>query len=152
MWFGFYILFLIYFSPRPSASLPAGPPPQVSPDEAEQQAVHLLACSADMLPAPLPPINMFDLLEALQVRTMCRAISSQILFWNFNLNFFCNCHYIVCPAEGTHDIAVNTHSSSHEALEMTEKYYYLFYETSMNKQLKKKKHLLFWMWRLTNTC
>ncbi|XP_075876874.1 transcriptional adapter 1 [Nelusetta ayraudi] len=53
--------------PRPSASLPAGPPPQVSPDEAEQQAVHLLACSADMLPAPLPPINMFDLLEALQV-------------------------------------------------------------------------------------
>ncbi|CAJ1071726.1 transcriptional adapter 1 [Xyrichtys novacula] len=53
--------------PPPSASLPAGPPPQISPDEAEQQAVHLLACSADMLPAPLPPISMFDLLEALQV-------------------------------------------------------------------------------------
>nr|XP_020474009.1 transcriptional adapter 1 [Monopterus albus] len=53
--------------PPPSASLPAGPPPQVSPDDAEQQAVHLLACSADSLPAPLPPINMFDLLEALQV-------------------------------------------------------------------------------------
>ncbi|KAM3604584.1 uncharacterized protein V6R79_013448 [Siganus canaliculatus] len=53
--------------PPPSASLPAGPPPQVSPDEAEQQAVHLLACSADVLPAPLPPISMFDLLEALQV-------------------------------------------------------------------------------------
>uniref|UniRef100_A0A3Q0RWR1 Transcriptional adapter 1 n=1 Tax=Amphilophus citrinellus TaxID=61819 RepID=A0A3Q0RWR1_AMPCI len=53
--------------PPPSASLPAGPPPQVSPDEAEQQAVHLLACSADSLPAPLPPISMFDLLEALQV-------------------------------------------------------------------------------------
>ncbi|XP_074544560.1 transcriptional adapter 1 isoform X1 [Halichoeres trimaculatus] len=53
--------------PPPSASLAAGPPPQVSPDEAEQQAVHLLACSADMLPAPLPPISMFDLLEALQV-------------------------------------------------------------------------------------
>uniref|UniRef100_A0AAX7TVA7 Transcriptional adapter 1 n=1 Tax=Astatotilapia calliptera TaxID=8154 RepID=A0AAX7TVA7_ASTCA len=53
--------------PPQSASLPAGPPPQVSPDEAEQQAVHLLACSADSLPAPLPPISMFDLLEALQV-------------------------------------------------------------------------------------
>ncbi|KAF3699048.1 Transcriptional adapter 1 Transcriptional adapter 1-like protein [Channa argus] len=53
--------------PPPSASLPAGPPPQMSPDEAEQQAVHLLACSADSLPAPLPPISMFDILEALQV-------------------------------------------------------------------------------------
>ncbi|XP_041847731.1 transcriptional adapter 1 [Melanotaenia boesemani] len=53
--------------PPPSASLPAGPPPQVFPDEAEQKAVHLLACSADSLPAPLPPISMFDLLEALQV-------------------------------------------------------------------------------------
>lgn len=53
--------------PPPSASLPAGPPPQVLPDEAEQQAVHLLACSADSLPAPLPPVSMFDLLEALQV-------------------------------------------------------------------------------------
>lgn len=53
--------------PPPSASLPAGPPPQVSPDEAEQQAVHLLACSADSLPASLSPINLFDLLEALQV-------------------------------------------------------------------------------------
>ncbi|XP_056149541.1 transcriptional adapter 1 [Lampris incognitus] len=53
--------------PPPNASLPAGPPPQVSPDEAEQQAVHLLACSADGFPAPLPPISMLDLLEALQV-------------------------------------------------------------------------------------
>uniref|UniRef100_H3CQZ8 Transcriptional adapter 1 n=1 Tax=Tetraodon nigroviridis TaxID=99883 RepID=H3CQZ8_TETNG len=53
--------------PPASASLPAGPLPQISPDEAEQQAVHLLACSADRLPAPLPPISMFDLLEALQV-------------------------------------------------------------------------------------
>ncbi|CAG5897049.1 unnamed protein product [Menidia menidia] len=53
--------------PPPSASLPAGPPPQMSPDDAEQKAVHLLACSADGLPAPLPPISMFDLLEALQV-------------------------------------------------------------------------------------
>lgn len=59
------------FSPPPSASLPAGPPPQMSPDEAEQQAVHLLACSADSLCAPLPPISMFDLLEALQVRQIC---------------------------------------------------------------------------------
>lgn len=62
------ILFYLFFpSPPPSASLAAGPPPQISPDEAEQQAVHLLACSADKLPAPLPPISMFDLLEALQV-------------------------------------------------------------------------------------
>uniref|UniRef100_A0A3P8WK86 Transcriptional adapter 1 n=1 Tax=Cynoglossus semilaevis TaxID=244447 RepID=A0A3P8WK86_CYNSE len=53
--------------PPPSASLPAGPPPQVSPDDAEQQAVHLLACSADRLPAPLSPISLFDLLEALKV-------------------------------------------------------------------------------------
>lgn len=62
------IRYLRFSSPPPSASLPAGPPPQISPDEAEQQAVHLLACSADKLPAPLPPISMFDLLEALQVR------------------------------------------------------------------------------------
>ncbi|PWA17417.1 hypothetical protein CCH79_00011300 [Gambusia affinis] len=53
--------------PPPSASLAACPPPQVSPDDAEQKAVHLLACSSDTLPAPLPPINMFDLLEALKV-------------------------------------------------------------------------------------
>ncbi|XP_030631653.1 transcriptional adapter 1 [Chanos chanos] len=53
--------------PAPSASLPAGPPPQVSPDEAEQQAALLLACSGDTVPTALPPINMFDLLEALQV-------------------------------------------------------------------------------------
>lgn len=62
------VFIYLFFSPPPSASLPAGPPPQISPDDAEQQAVHLLACSADMLPAPLPPISMFDLLEALQVR------------------------------------------------------------------------------------
>lgn len=53
--------------PPSSASLPTGPPPQVSPDEAEQQAALLLACSGNSLPAPLPPICMFDLLEALQV-------------------------------------------------------------------------------------
>lgn len=67
-------LLIYFFSPPPSASLPAGPPPQISPDDAEQQAVHLLACSADMLPAPLPPISMFDLLEALQVRKMSKMI------------------------------------------------------------------------------
>ncbi|KAK3546709.1 hypothetical protein QTP70_032210 [Hemibagrus guttatus] len=53
--------------PPPSASLPAAPPPQVSPDDAEQQAAFLLACSGSSAPAPLPPINMYDLLEALQV-------------------------------------------------------------------------------------
>uniref|UniRef100_A0A1A8ERE7 Transcriptional adapter 1 n=1 Tax=Nothobranchius korthausae TaxID=1143690 RepID=A0A1A8ERE7_9TELE len=53
--------------PPPSASLPACPPPQVSPDEAEQKAVHLLACSSDSLPVPLPPISMVDLLESLKV-------------------------------------------------------------------------------------
>lgn len=65
------MLFFDSSSPPPSASLPAGPPPQIFPDEAEQQAVHLLACSADKLPAPLPPISMVDLLEALQVCTNC---------------------------------------------------------------------------------
>lgn len=56
-------------SPPPSASLPAGPPSQVSPDDAEQQAALLLACSGTSVPAPLPPIGMYDLLEALQVRS-----------------------------------------------------------------------------------
>ncbi|KAL4656023.1 transcriptional adapter 1 isoform X1 [Arapaima gigas] len=56
-----------YHSICESASVPAGPPPQVSPDEVEQQAALLLACSGDRLPAPLPPISMADLLEALQV-------------------------------------------------------------------------------------
>ncbi|XP_070252502.1 transcriptional adapter 1 isoform X2 [Myotis yumanensis] len=37
------------------------------PDDAEQQAALLLACSGDTLPAPLPPVNMHDLFEALQV-------------------------------------------------------------------------------------
>lgn len=40
---------------------------QPHPDDAEQQAALLLACSGDTLPAPLPPVNMHDLLEALQV-------------------------------------------------------------------------------------
>ncbi|XP_031244268.1 transcriptional adapter 1 isoform X3 [Mastomys coucha] len=37
------------------------------PDDAEQQAAFLLACSGDTLPASLPPVNMYDLFEALQV-------------------------------------------------------------------------------------
>ncbi|KAG8436683.1 hypothetical protein GDO86_007682 [Hymenochirus boettgeri] len=37
------------------------------PDEAEQQAALLLACSGDNFPASLPPLNMYDLLEALQI-------------------------------------------------------------------------------------
>ncbi|KAM9500921.1 transcriptional adapter 1 isoform 2-T2 [Clarias gariepinus] len=53
--------------PPPSASLQAALPPQVSPDDAEQQAAFLLACSGTSAPAPLPPISLFDLLEALQV-------------------------------------------------------------------------------------
>ncbi|XP_044904655.1 transcriptional adapter 1 isoform X1 [Felis catus] len=42
---------------------PASHPP---PDDAEQQAALLLACSGDTLPAALPPVNMYDLFEALQ--------------------------------------------------------------------------------------
>uniref|UniRef100_A0A4W5PCG6 Uncharacterized protein n=1 Tax=Hucho hucho TaxID=62062 RepID=A0A4W5PCG6_9TELE len=53
--------------PPRSASRLAGPPPQLLQDDAEQQAALLLACSGDSLLAPLPPISMFDLLEALQV-------------------------------------------------------------------------------------
>ncbi|MGH0157533.1 UNVERIFIED_CONTAM: hypothetical protein FKN15_044798 [Acipenser sinensis] len=56
-----------YNSIPDGASLPPGPPPQVSPDEAEQQAALLLACSGDRLPAAPPPVSMFDLLEALQI-------------------------------------------------------------------------------------
>lgn len=41
--------------------------PQPLPDDAEQQAALLLACSGDTLPASLPPVNMYDLFEALQV-------------------------------------------------------------------------------------
>ncbi|ERE74168.1 immunoglobulin-like domain-containing receptor [Cricetulus griseus] len=40
---------------------------QPHPDDAEQQAAFLLACSGDTLPASLPPVNMYDLFEALQV-------------------------------------------------------------------------------------
>ncbi|XP_054021327.1 transcriptional adapter 1 [Dryobates pubescens] len=50
-------------TPSAGQGLAAQPPP----DDAEQQAALLLACSGDALPACLPPVNMFDLLEALQV-------------------------------------------------------------------------------------
>ncbi|XP_063283427.1 transcriptional adapter 1 [Pelobates fuscus] len=43
------------------------PGTQVHPDDAEQQAALLLACSGDSVPASLPPVNMYDLLEALQI-------------------------------------------------------------------------------------
>ncbi|KAM9242018.1 transcriptional adapter 1 isoform 3-T3 [Dugong dugon] len=43
------------------------PASHLPPDDAEQQAALLLACSGDTLPASLPPVNMYDLFEALQV-------------------------------------------------------------------------------------
>ncbi|KAM4642216.1 transcriptional adapter 1 [Discoglossus pictus] len=49
----------------PSASQNIGT--HVHPDDAEQQAALLLACSGDSMPASLPPVNMYDLLEGLQV-------------------------------------------------------------------------------------
>ncbi|PIO24506.1 hypothetical protein AB205_0045330, partial [Aquarana catesbeiana] len=42
------------------------PGTHVHPDDAEQQAALLLACSGDNLPPSLPPVNMYDLLEALK--------------------------------------------------------------------------------------
>uniref|UniRef100_A0A8D2GP60 Transcriptional adapter 1 n=1 Tax=Urocitellus parryii TaxID=9999 RepID=A0A8D2GP60_UROPR len=54
----------------PAVSTPCAgqnPAAHLPPDAAEQQAALLLACSGDALPAPLPPVNMYDLLEALQV-------------------------------------------------------------------------------------
>lgn len=54
--------------------------PQPPPDDAEQQAALLLACSGDTLPASLPPVNMYDLFEALQVS--CYAdVSQAVLPW-----------------------------------------------------------------------
>ncbi|XP_023562069.1 transcriptional adapter 1 isoform X1 [Octodon degus] len=52
------------FSAPCAGQNPSSHPP---PDEAEQQAALLLACSGDTLPASLPPVNMYDLFEALQV-------------------------------------------------------------------------------------
>ncbi|XP_066117138.1 transcriptional adapter 1 isoform X2 [Saccopteryx bilineata] len=54
----------------PACSAPyAGqnPTSHLHPDEAEQQAALLLACSGNTLPRSLPPVNMYDLFEALQV-------------------------------------------------------------------------------------
>nr|XP_028587899.1 transcriptional adapter 1 [Podarcis muralis] len=50
-------------APPPGQNLASHPPP----DDAEQQAALLLACSGDTSPATLPPVNMYDLFEALQV-------------------------------------------------------------------------------------
>ncbi|XP_062919847.1 transcriptional adapter 1 isoform X2 [Mobula hypostoma] len=41
--------------------------PHISSDDVEQQAALLLACSGEDMLATLPPVNMYDLLEALQV-------------------------------------------------------------------------------------
>lgn len=59
------------------------------PDDAEQQAALLLACSGDTLPVSLPPVNMYDLFEALQVTFLafcfpvwparCESYSSQLI-------------------------------------------------------------------------
>ncbi|XP_075688316.1 transcriptional adapter 1 isoform X1 [Rhinoderma darwinii] len=43
------------------------PGTSIHPDDAEQQAALLLACSGDNLPPSLPPVNMYDLLEALKI-------------------------------------------------------------------------------------
>lgn len=51
--------------------------PQPLPDDAEQQAALLLACSGDTLPASLPPVNMYDLFEALQVSCSRNTVVSQ---------------------------------------------------------------------------
>lgn len=62
-------------SATPSAGQSLAPPP--APDDAEQQAALLLACSGDTLPASLPPVNMYDLFEALQVSWWCHTFVSQ---------------------------------------------------------------------------
>ncbi|XP_068098727.1 transcriptional adapter 1 [Hyperolius riggenbachi] len=52
------------FSSSPGNQNPGN---HIHPDDAEQQAALLLACSGDNLPPSLPPVNMYDLLEALQI-------------------------------------------------------------------------------------
>ncbi|XP_028666559.1 transcriptional adapter 1 [Erpetoichthys calabaricus] len=64
--------------PLSGVSLPAGLTPQLLPDEAEQQAALLLACSGDRLPPSLPPVTMLDLLEALQIHR--EAIPSHTVY------------------------------------------------------------------------
>ncbi|XP_053549229.1 transcriptional adapter 1 [Bombina bombina] len=51
----------------PLLPAPSGTVTNVHPDDAEQQAALLLACSGDRTPASLPPVNMYDLLEGLQI-------------------------------------------------------------------------------------
>ncbi|XP_036129394.1 transcriptional adapter 1 isoform X2 [Molossus molossus] len=51
----------------PAPCIGQNPASHPHPDDAEQQAALLLACSGDTLPASLPPVNMYDLFEALQV-------------------------------------------------------------------------------------
>uniref|UniRef100_A0A5F9D7B8 Transcriptional adapter 1 n=1 Tax=Oryctolagus cuniculus TaxID=9986 RepID=A0A5F9D7B8_RABIT len=58
------------FSAPCAGQNPASHPP---PDDAEQQAALLLACSGDTLPTSLPPVNMYDLFEALQETTWAPA-------------------------------------------------------------------------------
>ncbi|KAE8610719.1 hypothetical protein XENTR_v10012218 [Xenopus tropicalis] len=65
----------------PVFSSPTGAPNSgsyIHPDDAEQQAALLLACSGDNLTASLPPVNMYDLLEGLQVHR--EAIPSHTVY------------------------------------------------------------------------
>lgn len=64
--------FLFLFSPPAFSTSPGNQNPgtHVHPDDAEQQAALLLACSGDNLPPSLPPVNMYDLLEALKVMSV----------------------------------------------------------------------------------
>nr|KAF6398164.1 transcriptional adaptor 1 [Rousettus aegyptiacus] len=63
------------FSAPCAGQNPASHPP---PDDAEQQAALLLACSGDTLPASLPPVNMSDLFEALQSLVVSGFLVSRI--------------------------------------------------------------------------
>ncbi|KAM4022921.1 transcriptional adapter 1 [Anomaloglossus baeobatrachus] len=51
----------------PSHTGNQNPGTSIHPDDAEQQAALLLACSGDSLPPSLPPVNMFDLFETLKI-------------------------------------------------------------------------------------
>nr|XP_033771839.1 transcriptional adapter 1 [Geotrypetes seraphini] len=55
--------------PSACMALSTGPSPtsQLHPDDTEQQAALLLACSGETMSASLPPVNMYHLLDALQV-------------------------------------------------------------------------------------
>lgn len=73
------VLLLAVCSPPTCVTPSAGQTvaPQPPPDDAEQQAALLLACSGDTLPASLPPVNMYDLFEALQVSSLHHAVVTQ---------------------------------------------------------------------------